>query len=251
MRINRDPFNEKFTNNNAPHWNCSSCENGKIIFDRKDVTIYETKESKKDRDNRDWEPYWLDQYFTGKMQCNNISCKEIYIISGKIIVHEAYEEEYKGDYQECFYPNYIFPIIYLFDLPKELPIEVKKLTIDAFKLFWVDKSACANAIRTTVESILNDKKIPKTVLTKKKKRINLSLHERIEKFEIKKPEIVKSLMAVKWIGNAGSHIGGIYNKDLLDGFDILKYSFEKLYTSHDKAITKIIKTINKRRKPLI
>ena len=60
----------------------------------------------------------------------------------------------------------------------------------------------------------------------------------------------KAEWAIKWIGNAGSHEGEITNEDLLDGFDLLKYSVEKLYGSHDKEIATMTKKINKRRRPL-
>jgi hypothetical protein len=58
-------------------------------------------------------------------------------------------------------------------------------------------------------------------------------------------------MAVKWIGNAGSHTEAIYTEDLLDGFDILNSSLDKLYSDYDKQITQISSQINKRERPLL
>jgi len=57
-------------------------------------------------------------------------------------------------------------------------------------------------------------------------------------------------MAIKWIGNAGSHYGDIDQNDIFDGFDLLKYSIDKIYNSHEKEIVNMTKKINKKRKPL-
>ncbi len=250
MRIDRESFNDNFTTYNIPDWSCSTCQKGKLLFDKKNVTIYETNESKKDRDSKDWEPYWITQHFSGTITCNNPKCKEVFTIAGKVNVEEDYDEEHGQSYTDCYYPEYIFPTLHIFKIPEDTSSEVEDAIILAFKVFWVDKSSCANTIRTAVEVILNDKKVLKTELTKKRTRRNLSLHERIELFQIKNSEVANYLMAIKWIGNAGSHEGEVTNEDLLDGFELLKHSLEKLYASHDKEIAHLTKQINKRRKPL-
>ena len=250
MRIDRDSFNDNFTTYNIPDWSCSTCQKGKLLFDKKHITIHETNKSKKDRDSRDWEPYWIAQHFHGTITCNNPKCREVFTIAGFVNVEEDYDEDHGQSYTDCYYPQYFFPTLHIFKIPEDTSKDIEDAILAAFKVFWIDKSSCANAIRTTVEVILNDKKVLKTELTKKKKRRNLSLHERIELFDKKNKEVANYLMAIKWIGNAGSHEGELTNEDLLDGFDLLKYSIEKLYTSHDKDLAQMTKKINRRRKPL-
>lgn len=249
MPINREAFNESFTNYNIPDWNCPSCRKGKLFLDKKNITVYETNESKKDQRDLDWEPYWLVRYFIGIIICNNPKCKEVITIAGNVKTEEDYNDEQDQSYTDNYYPCYIFPIINIFRIPEDTPSDVVEAILSAFKVFWIDKSACANAIRTAVEIILNDKRVLKTELTKSKKRRNRSLHDRIELFGKKDPKVAEHLMAIKWIGNVGSHQGEITNEDLLDGFELLKHSLEKLYTSHEKNIAEITRQINKRRKP--
>lgn len=249
MRIDRDSFDDHFTTYKIPDWSCSTCHKGKLLFDTKKVTVHETNESKKDRDNKDWEPYWIAQHFHGTITCDNPKCKEVFTIAGRVNVEEDYDEENGQTYTDCYYTEYIFPTLHIFKIPEDTPSDVEEAILSAFKVFWIDKSGSANSIRKTVEIILNDKRVLRTELTKRKKRRNLSLHERIELFD-KNTEVANYLMAIKWIGNAGSHEGEITNEDLLDGFDLLKYSIEKLYASHDKEIAQMTKRINKRRKPL-
>jgi len=250
MRIDRETFSDYFTAYNIPIWNCSSCKKGTVVFNKKSFSIFETNESRKETKTDYWEPEMMVKYFFGKTNCNNAKCKEVFIIAGTITVEEDYDDEKGQIFTECYYPNFIFPVLHLFTLPDDIPVDVEEYIINAFRLFWIDKSACANAIRTSVETILNDKKVLKTELTKRKKRRSLSLHERIELFEKKNKEIANYLMAIKWIGNAGSHEGSLDTEDLLDGFDLLNHSIEKLYASHDKEIDQMTKKINKRRRPL-
>lgn len=251
MRIDRESFDDNFTTYDIPDWNCSSCHKGKLLFDKKNITEFETAESKLNQKHEAWEPFWLDKYFHGTLICNNPKCKEIFTIAGQIKIEEDYDSEGGATYTSCYYPEYFYPTLHLFKIPEDTPSDVEDSIKAAFKVFWVDKSACANSIRTTVEVILNDKKVPKTeLIVKKKKRRSLSLHERIELFEKKNKEVANYLMAIKWIGNAGSHEGEISNEDILDGFDLLIYSIDKLYTAHDKVIAQMTKQINKRKKPL-
>ena len=251
MRIDRKDFNDNFTTYDIPDWNCSTCHKGKLLFDKKNITEFETAESKLNQKHEAWEPSWLDKFFHGTLTCNNPKCKEIFSIAGEIKIEEDYDGEHGATYTNCYYQEYIYPTLHLFKIAEDTPSEIEESIKSAFKVFWIDKSACANSIRTTVEVILNDKRILKTeLLAKKKKRRSLSLHERIELFEKKNKEVANYLMAIKWIGNAGSHDGEITNEDILDGFDLLKYSIEKLYTSHEKEMAQITKQINKKRKPL-
>jgi len=159
MRIERETFKYYFTSYNSPIWDCPSCLKGKIHFEEKEITTFETNKSRKDKESDEWEPYYIRKHFVGKMQCNGKKYTEIFSIAGLINVEEDYEEDGSSAYTECFYPKHIYPIIHIFSLPDEIPDEVKEIVLDSFKLFWMDKSSCANAIRTAVKAILNDKKI--------------------------------------------------------------------------------------------
>lgn len=76
-------------------------------------------------------------------------------------------------------------------------------------------------------------KVPKTGYT---------LHKRIERFKIKNPEQAESLMAIKWIGNSGSHTNRSLTKDdILDSFEILEHVTTKLYETDTKRITQLTK----------
>jgi hypothetical protein len=100
-------------------------------------------------------------------------------------------------------------------------------------------------------------KVPKTALSKRnasgrRKKLRLSLHERIVKLKATKPklkDLCDRLMAVKHLGNAGSHPGAVTYEDVFDGFDIIERILNDLYTQADSALAKIVRDINARRKP--
>ena len=52
-------------------------------------------------------------------------------------------------------------------------------------------------------------------------------------------------MAVKWIGNDGSHEGDLSQNDLLDVFEILNYVLDEMYEQRAKNVAKLATKINK------
>ncbi len=109
--------------------------------------------------------------------------------------------------------------------------------VAAFSLYWIDLAACLNRIRNALELVLDDLKVPKSTLDKvKKKRNRLNLHHRIEKLKSDRPklkDICDWMMAVKHLGNAGSHPGvPVFADDVFDGFDILERVLKDMYSEH-------------------
>ena len=56
--------------------------------------------------------------------------------------------------------------------------------------------------------------------------------------------IGNQLMAIKWIGNDGSHYKKITKEDILDAFKILEYCLNKIYVKEEEEIKKLAKKIN-------
>jgi hypothetical protein len=197
MKINRESFNEKFSDYSLINWLCPSCKSGHVTLKVKSIKTFEITKSKEDQVNEAWMPDWIKRHLIGTMICSNTQCKEVFTIAGKIQYEENPRATKEPYYIEYLYIQYVFPVIPLFPLPDNLPYEIIEAIEEAFKLFWINKSACANAIRTAVELLLTDKRIKKIALTKNKKRRMLSLHERIELFKEKKCIYCKSTNGCK------------------------------------------------------
>ena len=70
---------------------------------------------------------------------------------------------------------------------------------------------------------------------------DVSLHNRIENFRSAKPQYADAaglLLAVKWIGNVGSHDDRLQISDVLDGIEILDYTLALVYDDTADEIKK-------------
>lgn len=52
----------------------------------------------------------------------------------------------------------------------------------------------------------------------------------------KNGQLADKLMAIKWVGNAGSHADVVAENDLLDAYDILCFVLDELYVKRSKRI---------------
>ncbi|MFC7541785.1 DUF4145 domain-containing protein [Siccirubricoccus deserti] len=132
-------------------------------------------------------------------------------------------------------------------LGEEVPSDVTAAVKAASTLIWADSEAAANKIRIAVEHFLNERKVPKSTINKKRKRQSLSLHTRIEKYKAKNKDLANHLMALKWIGNNGSHTAALKRKDVLDGFQILHHIIDEAYYKTRIKLTELSKDIIKRK----
>lgn len=253
MAISRTIWKNAFTEKNIPEWNCPTCNSGILKGQKKDFKSYESATSRSAHGHDDWDPEWISGSFHGILTCNNVNCGEQVLVMGNMSVdgYEEYDERYGFEYNstEFFHPQMFVPTLNLFNINPEVPDNINKAIVESFKIYWLDISSCANKIRIATELIMDEQKIAKTYVSAGKRK-GYTLHKRIELFKVNKPEEAELLMAIKWIGNFGSH-GGIQltKDDLIDAFEILDHVTTKLYEKESHRIKKLSKAINKRKKP--
>ncbi|MPR33649.1 DUF4145 domain-containing protein [Cytophagaceae bacterium SJW1-29] len=187
--------------------------------------------------------------FSGVLNCK--SCHEFVAISGTGTIEDfEYYDQFTGEYDrerfEIFTPAFFYPPLPIFKIPEKCPPLIKDEIILSFALFWVDLSSCANKIRTAIEILLTQEKVKRSVI-KNKKRRRLNLHDRIVEYQKKNSQIAEYLLAIKWIGNTGSHVGTLSQTDILDAYELLDFSLRKLYDNNEQTLNKMIKEINKRK----
>ena len=113
-------------------------------------------------------------------------------------------------------------------IPIATPAAIAELIKSAYVLSWGDYEACLNRIRVCLEMLLDALRIPRSAL-KAGRRNPLNLHRRIELAQGKGPSTKPFLMAAKYLGNAGSHSGGLTRRDAFDAFDLLEAIVTALY----------------------
>lgn len=255
MAITRSIFKNSFQTTNTPDWVCPTCHKGLLRAENKKIELYESASSLSIRYDEYWEPEWLHGIFLGLLKCSNTSCNETVVLTGEYESEEEHEYDYSSDsfnmiLKQNLTPTSFNPPLHIFQINKNVPENIQKEIINSFNIFWLDIASCANKVRVVVELIMDDKKVAKTFLDRGKRK-SYTLHKRIELFKINNIEQAELLMAIKWIGNSGSHINTELTKDdILDSFEILEHVITNLYETDTKRITKLTKQINKRKKPI-
>jgi hypothetical protein len=146
-----------------------------------------------------------------------------------------------GDYRERLNPELFSPPLPLIESRDACPKKVGQRIDTAAKVIWLDPSSSANRLRSAAEALMDDQGIPRKGIDKKGKIYNTTLHERINKWKIAKPEYADPadlLLAVKWIGNVGSHDDRLRLTDVLDGVEILDHLIASVYDTTTDEIKK-------------
>ncbi len=255
---------KSFKKSNIPNWTCPTCNSSTLIFDGEIIEkptarlqhipdVHFDNEGNKfftDFDDIDG----LMTRFTGFLKCSDKNCNDYILIAGFKNAEEHYFEDPKygmaSNKSDFYYPLLFDPplnIIAVSDkYPKLIQDELKK----CFSLYWIDNASCANKIRSTVELLLDQEKVKRKIRTKTGKLRQLRTHERVELYRNKNQEIAEILLSIKWIGNAGSHIENLYDRQVLDAFDLLNHALERVYVKEIERLKGISKKINKRKKPI-
>ena len=233
-----------------PAWPCPNCKQPALERDSsKEWLIYETAESVADHDHDDWDPSWITELAAGALVCKR--CKDPVIMSA-IVFQEEGEDADTGDrmFARGFKPTHFEPALEMIEVHHEAANDVRQALTRAFALYWSDPSSSGNCIRTAVEFMLDQQAIPRGRNDSKRgERVRRTLHDRLELFAKRRPEIKETLMAVKWLGNAGTH-DVLTHENVLDAFELLDHTLDEVYQQRSKRILRTAKAINRAKGPV-
>lgn len=248
--MNRNHFSEPFSRSSLPAWRCPACGDGVLAIEPKSLRIEETRSSKAAHSHPAWEPDWIHSRFHAVLRCGSLNCRDVVMLVGRTEAHEYYDEEDGQIIEEALIPTYFEPPVIPIDVPKECPEEVCNSVRVAAQLLWVNPPAAGNALRTALETLLSHKKIPKKGKDKHGKLAPLSLHARIDHFLKKDSRIGEILLAIKWLGNVGSHSNELAKEDVLDGFELLEHALEEMFLKRSQKLARLTKQILNRKGPV-
>ena len=244
--MDRGKWRGYFLKKRLPSWPCPTCKQGTLKLDKDSLDCRETRESRRNRLGVN-DPMEFERRFSCFAICSRESCGEVVIVAG---IQGLEPSDYDGSLTEIYLPAYVSPPPPIIPIPKACPSPVRSELELSFGLFWYDPSAAATRIRIALEMLLTHLKIKRyefQLKSNRKRRRTLSLHQRIELFSEKNPQIGGKLLAIKWIGNEGSHTGSLERNDLLDVYELLEYALRSLFTSTDRYLNKIAQEVNQRR----
>lgn len=232
---------------------CPFCNNGNLELLKENIIIHEYENSKKNHTNPDFEPSWISSSCAGILICNNNSCREHICFCGSSSLDDFEVEEPKAPdgyaymSRHVINPMLVFPSPHFIKINSKYPDQVISYLKEAFNLYWLDKMSCANKLRIVVEAILDYFSIPKIFITRTKEHKELSTHKRLLQFQSrpKYSEAADYLLAIKWIGNLGSHSGEFNEIILSEAFEIIEKALDLLFIGSDKKLKKTRDLINK------
>ncbi len=249
--MNKELFQKDISEKDITRWQCPNCQKGRLSFDKK-ISYDLTNLIPEEEINRfDFIKY---HNIAGFLKCDYCN-KKVMFLASALYSHSSQRNPINNkivfeEDERIFYPYIFIPPLNIIELNELIPDEIKKELIKSFSLYWIDFSACANKNRTIVELILNQQKIRKTFTDVNGKRRKSTLHKRIQQFSKKNQKAADYLMAIKWVGNTGSHSNKLTREGLLEVYEILEYVLNILYDSTYERLMKNMLKINKKRGPI-
>lgn len=250
--MDRILFRMSFQKESLPNWICPTCYKGRLLLKKDSFYSHETNSSVEDHENSYWDPEWIKYMYSCLLYCS--SCKEIVASSGtgSIVGINDYDDNGQpadNRYLSLYKPKYFIPHLYIFKYPKNTPQEVKEELNSSFELYFCNPSASLGHVRRALEALL-DCLCVKRFGRRENKRTLLNMHSRIDLLKGKYEKYKELLFAIKWLGNAGSHIRNkVTENDVLDAYEIMEETLNKLYEMKDERVLSLAKKINRKKGP--
>jgi hypothetical protein len=200
--------------------------------------------SKNAHSHDDWDPEWMSFTFSAWAECRHAPCKQGFAILGTGGVGQEYDEDGSTQWEEYFSPLACHPMPSIIGIPPKCPPEVRSELESAFALFWAHPEACAGRIRVALEGLMTHLGVPKERTDEKSEKVfGIDLHGRIDIFSQTDAGIGTQLMALKWLGNAGSHGREVSKSDLLDAFEIMEHALVEIIEKRASKVAALAKNL--------
>lgn len=233
-----------------PNWLCPTCQSAPLVVEKDTLLRKEPNWSRDAHGHEAWDPDWIVERFSCLMRCSAPACGEIVVVGGRTSHVEDHDwEQQTQHWAPKYHPKFAYPSLPIFKIPDECPDKIAEQLRKAFSFYWSDAGASANRLRVAVERLLTDRGIVRTTLNKKRKRVSLPLHQRIERYKLKNADAADYLLAIKWLGNIGSHqdVNSIDDTDLLAAFDIFDHVLDLVYVERGLRLKKVAKDLSARK----
>lgn len=251
--MDRKLWKTGFTLKDPPNWQCPTCGQGRLKIKEGTFHEAEVRSSRELRQHQAWEPEWIQYEYACLLTCNNEDCLQIVTSAGRggvgIDVTFGQEGEPDYEYMDFFTPIIFDPPLRLIDIPDECPVSVSATLEGSFKLFFISPEAALNAARAAIETLMTELGVKKFQVQNGTRR-PIGLHARINLLTPKHSHVKDLLVAIKWLGNAGSHAGSAVGvDDVLDAYELVEHVLAELFGSKAKAMKALASKVNRRKGP--
>lgn len=253
--MDRKTLKLPFTLERTPSWVCPTCETG-LLRIKKETFFKEESAASQNHSHEAWEPTWIEYVYSCLLTCSNDQCQEKVVSIGTGSVDEDYGEDENGnptqEWFDYFKPKFFQPPLKLLDIPSNCPDSVSTPLLESFRLFFSAPNAASNNVRIALEELLTELKVKRFNVVKGK-RYPINLHQRIGLIPAKFGELKDLILAIKWLGNAGSHAhadGGVTMDDVMDAYELTEHILHEIYGRKKTKLVALAKRVNKKKGPV-
>ncbi|WP_265503599.1 DUF4145 domain-containing protein [Providencia heimbachae] len=224
-----------FTKGRCPDWACPSCGNRTLVIKKGSFNFAEIPESVERYRQEYGELSDIELVFSCLLECEHTKCRNVIAVGGNGCVDQIPDDQIttEGDnIIDFFQAKFFIPPLKAFIIPTNCPKSVSQPLELSFSLFLNSPNAAANAIRIALEVLMDELGVT----------MARNLHQRIESLSEEYAEHKDALMAIKWLGNAGSHeIDRIKIRDIEDAYKVIEFVFSKIYEDRTKKVHAIVR----------
>ncbi len=217
--IDRETWINRFYKEKFPKFYCSKCHRGRLI--PKDGFEAHEPEYSSRVHGEDWHDFEMVLLrIGGLLKCSDSECGELasYYGVGEVFRYEDFSDEDGYRWEQLYEIKSIYPSPAIIAIPSETPSTVANALLASFNSFWIDYGLCANAIRRSLEYLLDHFDVPRE--SNKGKR--LIFVQRIETLEVANPDSHSFVDAMRIFLNEGSHQNLDSPTLLFDAFEALE-----------------------------
>lgn len=219
----------------CPDWICPVCGGNTLAIKEGTFHAGQTAESSKIWETPDFGLPDMEFAFACLLFCQRTRCPAVVAVTGTGVLPDS--DRVRPDAEEItrdiiYRASSFTPALSAFAIPAGCPEEVALPIRQSFKLFIIAPGSAATAIRIALEALMNALNIPGT-----------TLHSRLEKLrdDAEYAEHMEALMALKWLGNAGSHeLDRVSCQDIEDAYQIIESVFDRIFADSKDSLAALI-----------
>ncbi|WP_255250217.1 DUF4145 domain-containing protein [Enterobacter cloacae] len=224
-----------FLESRCPDWICPVCGGNTLAIKEGSFCVGQTAESSKVWVTPESGLPDMEFVFVCLLFCERTRCPAVVAATGTGFLPDSdrvrsAEKDITGNI--IYRAASFIPALPAFAIPAECPEEVALPLRQSFSLFISAPGSAATALRITLEALMDALKISGT-----------TLHKRLEKLrnEAEYAEHMDALMALKWLGNAGSHeLDRVSSKNIEDAYQIIESVLDKIYVGSKESLAVLI-----------
>lgn len=222
---------------------CPQCGTGFLAPDQSTFKSTEPEYSRNAHSHEAFDFDWVTYRFFVICRCTKKDCGELAFVSGTGSVDQRYGDDGGAEYYNHFSIRSFFPAPRLCHIPTDTPKTVRECLEKSFSLYWVDTAAAANALRASLEALLDEIRIPRFKKNRKGETIHIALHHRLESWSVSDQDHAELCVALKEVGNLGSHGDSVKSKHYLGSLEIYSHVLKELFENNAAKMKELARSI--------